>query len=133
MSNYTKDDKEAFARKDILSARQSAAKNTATIFEGKSIPFEDFKDYAELMFKWIYEGQKPVDAVTTIQAVSDTQPQLKPAEAEVKKAVEKKLGRGITVADLDSWVNSLGKPELKSTLPQNMNSVDLIVKFLRGK
>ena len=82
------------------------------------------KKYSDEIFKLVENGN-----IST----SKTQPQLKPAEAEVKQAVEKKLGRSITVENLDSWVNSLGKPELKGTLPQNMNSVDLIVKFLEEK
>lgn len=136
-NNYTEEDKKAFARKDILSARQSAAKNTAVIFEGKEVSFDIFKTYADLMFEWIYDGQKPMTDV--LQAVNKSvkksktegiisiEPHLTLNQKAVKEAVEKSLNRLVSVDDLLAWSNNQG---YSGVIPANLKSVDKIVKFL---
>jgi len=128
---YTKKEIEEFQKKDKRISMQGLVQAliTAGTFTKEEViemqlPLALSRKYSEAIFQLVESG--------SIEESNKTEPMLKPAEAKVKEAVEKKLGRGITVEDLDSWVNSLGKPELKSTLPQNMNSVDLIVKFLGG-
>jgi hypothetical protein len=51
---------EVWAKKDDLSARQTAANVTGYVFEGKEVPSKDFLKYAEDIRKWLFINQTPL-------------------------------------------------------------------------
>ena len=97
-NNYTKEDKEAFRRKDWLSARQSAAKDASVIFEGQGIEIDKFIAYAEEIVKWIWQGQgdvpeplREVKPTKQQKAILGTTPMPNLEEKKILDEIERKL------------------------------------------
>ena len=85
MSNE-KIDAEVWARKDDLSARQTAANVTGYVFEGKEVLIENFIEYAEKIRAWLFTNQKLTVDVTApkMPETSGTQVLPQPTLAQQK-------------------------------------------------
>jgi len=82
MPNYTKEEIEAFARKDKLNSRMSAIKAVSVSYEGTGTSAEDLKEEADKILAWIAQDQvwagekQKADVVSDITAPTPTKPQL---------------------------------------------------------
>ena len=71
MPNYTKEEIEAFARKDKLNSRMSAIKAISVSYEGTGTSAEDLKEEADKILAWIAQDQVWAGEKQKADVVSD--------------------------------------------------------------
>ncbi len=135
MGNYSKEEIEAFRRKDLLNSRMSAVKATSVNFEGKSASFEEFKEFADQVFRWVQQDQLAASTIPEVK--SGVLPTPTADQEKVILAIDVVLQNNnffISVEELQRQVLRYSTEVAgvdKPTYPTNLASVDKICKWIQ--
>jgi len=127
MANYTKEEIEAFKKKDQMNCRQSALKAASLVFEGTGCdlvnPTKTVLDDAKEYYAWLYPT---VDAEPAKSA--DVLPTPTAAQKKVLDAIQDKTGIewDILRKVVLQWAKEIHKI---SKYPENLSSVTEFIKW----
>jgi len=137
-------DPSVWAKKDHLSARQTAANCTSYIFQGTGVDIESLKKYADEIFTWLFQEQDKIAVKVPKVVKKKATKEVPPTESDslpVPTAAQKKILDTICVQlpeispkEVQQKVLQYSTEVAKKSTPQYPTSklaVEPIVKWLK--
>lgn len=130
MSNYTKEDKQAFEAKDKLYARQTAVNVVSRLYEGTGKGFNDVKEEMQAAYGFIIQDQPWAGKAANRPSLP-----LPTAEQQaVINLIQTKLDNKLSGEQLKEAILNFAEKQFgKRTYPLKPESVDIFVKGLNNE